>query len=403
MNLFKKAIAVVIAAILVVSAASCSLTKQSSYKYGDKTYDIGVYIYSLYSAYTTAQGYAEKVKDYKESESFMDLKIADDDGEKAVARDWIKDKADEAAKELVVVDKLIDEKKVDIAKSELETAEESCKSAWEMGPYAAYSAQYYNPLKDQLEDYGISFDSFKQLYISPVGSSIYAVKTSKLFDAIYGKGGSEEVSDSDLEKFFTENYLGYSSIPVNLYSSETDSDGNSSSKAYSDKKIKKITAALEDYASKIASGELSFDDASKKIQKAYGVEESSVTSNSVDTKENLEKNNEDIFKALKKLENGKASVITVGKDGDSPSAYLIVKNDLKDEVKNYVKGDKRTSVLQNMKSDDFKKFLKDQAKKLSDDKKFEKNSGAIDSYDPNMFFTKPDTSSSSSSSSSKAE
>ena len=272
-----------------------------------------------------------------------------------------------------------------------------------MGPYAAYSAQYYNPLKDQLEDYGISFDSFKQLYISPVGSSIYAVKTSKLFDAIYGKGGSEEVSDSDLEKFFTENYLGYSSIPVNLYSSETDSDGNSSSKAYSDKKIKKITAALEDYASKIASGELSFDDASKKIQKAYGVEESSVTSNSVDTKENLEKNNEDIFKALKKLENGKASVITVGKDGDSPSAYLIVKNDLKDEVKNYVKGDKRTSVLQNMKSDDFKKFLKDQAKKLSDDKKFEKNSGAIDSYDPNMFFTKPDTSSSSSSSSSKAE
>ena len=42
MNLFKKAIAVVIAAILVVSAASCSLTKQSSYKYGDKTYDIGV-------------------------------------------------------------------------------------------------------------------------------------------------------------------------------------------------------------------------------------------------------------------------------------------------------------------------------------------------------------------------
>ena len=56
-----------------------------------------------------------------------------------------------------------------------------------------------------------------------------------------------------------------------------------------------------------------------------------------------------------------------------------------------------------MKSDDFKKFLKDQAKKLSDDKKFEKNSGAIGSYDPNMFFTKPDTSSSSSSSSSKAE
>ena len=87
MRTFKRVLAAVIAVVLVLSVASCSLTKEWSYQYGDKTYDIGVYIYALYSSYTTAQTYAADAKGYKENESFMDLKIKDSDGKKAVARD----------------------------------------------------------------------------------------------------------------------------------------------------------------------------------------------------------------------------------------------------------------------------------------------------------------------------
>ena len=272
-----------------------------------------------------------------------------------------------------------------------------------MGPYAAYSAQYYNPIKSQVEDYGVSFDSFKQLFVSPVGNSIYALKTEKLFDALYGKGGSEEVPDKELTEFFTKNYVDYSCVPVNLYTSETGDDGNATNKAFSSKKIKKITAAMESLADQINSGEIDFGNAGKTLEQDYSVSESDISTNKVDTLENLKSNNEDIYNALEKLETGKASVKTVGIDGDTPTAYLVVKNDVTKDTKDYIKGDNRTSVLQNMKSDDYKDYLKKEAKKIKDDKKFDRNDGAINGYQPDMFFKKSDESSSSSGSDSDSD
>ena len=81
----------------------------------------------------------------------------------------------------------------------------------------------------------------------------------------------------------------------------------------------------------------------------------------------------EVHKAVKDLKNGKAVFITKDADGDAPTAYIIVKNDINGDKKEYVSGTNRSSVLQNMKSDDFKKVLKDEAKKLSKDKKFSEN------------------------------
>ena len=71
-------------------------------------------------------------------------------------------------------------------------------------------------------------------------------------------------------------------------------------------------------------------------------------------------------------------------------AYVVVKNDIKTSVDEYVKGTQRASVLQNMKGDDFKDLLKDTADSLKKDKKFSKNDGATGAYDPNMFYEKPE-------------
>ncbi len=406
MKPFQKVIAALLAVIIVVSMASCvpvSLTKQWCYKYGDTQYDIGVYIYSLYNAYLSAQNYAKDAKGYKEGESFLDLKIKDDDGKKAVARDWILDKAKETSRELVALDKLVVKTGATWDEASMTTAKKNAQDAWDMGPYAMYGQNYYNPLSKQLEPYGVSFDSFVQLYVSQAGNSPFTVKTAAVFDKYYAKDGSQEVSDKDLGAYFVKNYVDYSYIPVKLYDSSTDEEGNSNNKAFSEKKAKKIQDALKGFAADINKGSADFSDIAKKCEKKYGVTEQDEVKNRVDFKETLESQDETVYKSVTKLDNGKAEVITKDADGDAPTAYIIVKGDINKDKKDYVSGDNRTGVLQNMKGDDFRKIMSTEAKALDKDKKFEQNDGAIDRYNPDMFYEKPEETSTSSDSDSDSE
>lgn len=393
MKPFQKVIAVILAVIFVVSMASCtpiSLSKEWCYKYGDTQYDIGVYIYSLYSAYTAAESYAKDAKGYKEGESFLDLEIKDDDGKKAVARDWILEKAEESARQLVVIDKLVKDNGATWDEAAMTSAKQTAQDAWDMGPYAMYGQNYYNPLSKQLEPYGVSFDSFVQLYASQMGNTPYTLKTSAVFDTIYAKGGSDEVPDKELGEYFLKNYVDYSYIPVKLYDSTTGEDGNSTNKKFSDKKTKKVNDALKGFVDDINNGSADFDAIAKKCEDKYGVTSDEEVKNRVDASDTLKSQDEEVYNSVTKLKNGKAELITKDADGDAPTAYIIVKNDINKDKKTYVSGDQRASVLQNMKGDDFKKLMSKEAKALDKDKKFEENSGAIDKYDPSMFYEKPE-------------
>lgn len=87
---------------------------------------------------------------------------------------------------------------------------------------SAYASQgYVMPMKKQYEKYGVSLDSFAYC------TTLYNTKYEALFKAVYGKGGSKEVSDADLTKYFKENYTDYSYLPVNLYTSTKDEAGSS--------------------------------------------------------------------------------------------------------------------------------------------------------------------------------
>ena len=97
-----------------------------------------------------------------------------------------------------------------------------------------------------------------------------------------------------------------------------------------------------------------------------------------------------MFAAVKGLKVGKASVIVTGTDGDTPVAYVIVKNNVEKDTNEYISGSNRVGVLQNMKSDDFRDIVSKEAKALDKDDKFEKNEGAINGYKPEMFYEKPD-------------
>lgn len=361
----------VVMALSAVLATGCSMGKEWSYKTSDKELAIGVYIYCLDLAYQQAQTKAKELDDYDgTNDKWLDLEITDDDGNTAVARQWIKDDAQKKCLNFLAVEKGMKDEGASVDEATQQAADEQAKTYWNVGQYANYG--YIMPMSKELEPYGISYDSFRYC------TSQYSVNYSALFAKLYGEGGSQEVSDSELEDYFIENYVDYSYIPVQLYEASTDEAGESKSVALSDEKIADYTAELEGYVKDINDGK-SYDD----VVSAYTEKHELSQSPAVDNTEQLENVSagDQIKDALKDLGNNKAVTVKVG-EGDSGMLYLVYKRNSADSAKDYLESEtNRAGVLNTMKKDDFEDYLK----KIVEDLDYEKNS-AVDGYDPKMFF-----------------
>lgn len=361
----------VVMALSAVLATGCSMGKEWSYKTSDKELAIGVYIYCLDLAYQQAQTKAKELDDYDgTNDKWLDLEITDDDGNTAVARQWIKDDAQKKCLNFLAVEKGMKDEGASVDEATQQAADEQAKTYWNVGQYANYG--YIMPMSKELEPYGISYDSFRYC------TSQYSVNYSALFAKLYGEGGSQEVSDSELEDYFIENYVDYSYIPVQLYEASTDEAGESKSVALSDEKIADYTAELEGYVKDIDDGK-SYDD----VVSAYTEKHELSQSPAVDNTEQLENVSagDQIKDALKELGNNKAVTVKVG-EGDSGMLYLVYKRNSADSAKDYLESEtNRAGVLNTMKKDDFEDYLK----KIVEDLDYEKNS-AVDGYDPKMFF-----------------
>ena len=361
----------VVMALSAVFATGCSMGKEWSYKTSDKELAIGVYIYCLDLAYQQAQTKAKELDDYDgTNDKWLDLEITDDDGNTAVARQWIKDDAQKKCLNFLAVEKLMKDEGASVDEASQQAADEQAKTYWNVGQYANYG--YIMPMSKELEPYGISYDSFRYC------TSQYSVNYSVLFSKLYGEGGSQEVSDSELETYFTENYVDYSYIPVQLYEASTDEAGESTNVALSEDKIAEYTSEFEGYISDIDGGK-SFDD----VVSAYTEKHELTDSPAVDNTEQLESVSagDQIKDALKELGNNKAVTVKVG-EGDSAMLYLVYKRNSADSAKDYLESEtNRAGVLNTMKKDDFEDYIK----KTADDLDYEKNS-AVDGYDPKMFF-----------------
>ena len=353
-------------------AAGCSFNKEWSYKTSEKELPIGVYIYCLNNAYATAKGYAEKLDGYdSEKDSWLDMEITDDDGNKEVARKWIKDKAQETCLTFLVIEEQMKAEKATYDEANLENYQKQAKQYWEVGVQQQY--QQTPALNLTYAKYGISLESFSYSYAD------MNVKQEALFYTVYGKGGSKEVKDDELNKFFTDKYVSYSYYSAPLYTATTDEAGQQSNVAMSDKKIKELKDQFNGYAKDINDKGKSLDD----VNKAYQKKSNDKTIEPSKNTEQLEKVSmgDDFKKALEKLGNKKATTITVG-EKENAMLYFIYKDNIKDVAKTYLKdGQQKKNVLAAMKSEEFTKYLKDLTKEI----KYEKNS-AVDGYDPKMFF-----------------
>lgn len=351
--------------------AGCSLNKEWSYKTSEKELSVGVYIYMLNHAYSQAKTYAEKLDGYdSEKDSWLDMEITDDDGKKAVARQWIKDTAQEECLTFLVIEEQMKKENATIDEKKLEEARTMYKQYWEVGIQEQF--QQTPALSKVYEPHGVSLESFTY------AEAETNMKRQALFEAVYGKGGSKELKDDELNKFFTDKYVSYSTFSVPLYSATTDEAGQQKNVALSDKEIKKNKELFEGYVKDIKNGK-SLDD----VTKAYRKESKDDSIEPTASTEVLDKVSmgDDVKKALKKLGSKEATTVVVG-EKENAMLYFIYKDDIKEVAKTYLKdGTQKKQVLQEMKGEEFTKYLKDLTKEL----KYEKNS-VVDSYDPKMFF-----------------
>ena len=354
-------------------AAGCSFQKEWSYKTDAQELAIGVYLTAMQEAYSEAQKYAQSVDGYDaSSEKWLDLEITDSDGNKKVAKDWIKETAERRCLELLVMQPELDKLGATTDEAALATAKSSYETQWNGGG------------KTALEKHGVSMESFVYYEAN------YTRMRDLLFDTLYGEGGTQAVAADEIHAYLADNYARYGVVAIPLYEATTDEAGTSSNAALSADKQKEITDALDGYAKQV-NGE---KDVKKAVESASKLIEDYLTSTGSDTtlqnvtlpKKDAGIADEDLKKTLESLEEGKAVTVKTGEE-NSESYFYIFRYD-KENLKENYQADNVTDkeVLQKLKANDFKAYLQDLI-----DKSNYKKSDYVDKYQPSMLFTKPST------------
>lgn len=382
MKNLKRIIAVFMAVLMVLSLGACSdlpTTSQAewSYKYGGKEYPIGVYIYSLFTAYNQAYNILSENlgDDFDKEASILETESSfDETGDVLVCSDWILEEADRITKNIIAIDMLVDKYDVTLDPEQEYAAKEQARKDWYLGPYYEESLSYGSQItsyEDLLKPYGISFESFYQ------ATYLASVKQSAVFDKFYNKGGVEEIPAADVTEYFQKNYVSYGYFTVNFYETSTDSaTGQSVTTPLTEEKIADIKDNLELYVKMMANGtELASIGG---IYAAYaGLDYSPVIENTeplaVSGSSSLP---DEAVEALINMADGEAKVLYLGSD-NTQMAYFLCRQPVKYKTKEYVTNN-YSALLQNMKGDDFL----DMIQKYTNEIDCEINVSAVEKYTP---------------------
>ena len=327
-------------------------------------------------AYAEAQSYAASVDGYDaSSDKWLELEITDGDGNKQVAKEWIKDAAERKCLELLVIRPELERLGATVDEASIETAAKN------------YETQWYTQDKSTLEKLGVSLDSYKYY------KSTYATLRDQLFDKLYGAGGTQEATTDEILGYLADNYARYAAVPVSLYESTTDEAGSSKNVALSDEKIKAITDAMDGFVKQVNAEKDTAKAAelSNKLLSEYlpTVDMTAEQMQNVTLpKKNAGITDKDLAKALEELEEGKAVTVKIGEENQQSYFYLFRYNtaSLKENYQNDGVTDKQ--ILTKMKSKDYIAYLKALYDKIGYQK-----SGAVDKYQPDIFFVKSEQSS----------
>lgn len=365
MKRIKQTVSIFLALAVSLLATGCNSADMSwSYKDDITTVSIGTYIYYSYNAFNQA---ANKVDD--SNGDFLSEEIKDDDGNKLTAREFINREADLGCKTYITVDKIMQEMGLTLTDEEVKIAESN-------------ASNYWSYIKDSMESYGVSKDS----YIA--ASSLLNSKYDKIFTTLYGAGGDEEVPVSEISDYFLKNYTNYSYFSVPLYTdNSTDAESAemaaSSSTPLSKEEINAIKANLDKYANSINKDGDSYENAVKAYMADYTAvtEDPSVTNTAVLSKSGIA---EDLITAYDAMKEGEAKVIKIGDDDSTAMYYFLYKGKIADKEKEFTSNeDYMFQVISAMKSEEFLANIDKRAETIE----CEINQPALDKYTADKFIT----------------
>lgn len=348
MKFFKKSIALLLAAVFCASAAGCSGGDKSwAVKDDSASLPVGCYVYNLYVAYQQAD--SEK-KD--SSKAVLDQKIENKD-----AKTWMRDTAYTATKTLFLVDRKMKSMKLSLTAAEQKNADSLNASAW---------SQY----SSNMEKYGVAQSSFNKAY----GELIY--KERKIFSAVYGKGGTKAVSDSDLKDYYVKNYTDFSFLFCPLY--KTDSSGNYSS-SFTDAQKKEAKAPIDEYAAKMKAGKMTMAQAAAAYKTKLKSSEDQLHTASINAATDTNYP-EAMRTALKSMKTGEVKALSLT---DAQAYVLLYKGDTAKNADAMIASEtERANLLYSYKGATFTDELRKEADSLKD---VTVNDAALNSYDPKMF------------------
>lgn len=411
-NAIKKIAASTICGALLLSMAGCADTSWSVKKNDDETLSVGTYIYYMTQAYSEAKEKTGKSGNVVLSET-IDKKTGDQ---------WIRDRAKELCVEQMTLDKLCKDNKINITDDEINATYKSQSVFYGYG-YCSYYDMWVMS-KQSYEAMGISENSYKNAIIKT------ALEKDKLFNKLYGEGGSKEVKDSELEKYFKENYVSYKYLTTSL--NKKDSDGKSTTMTDEEKEV--VKAQYERYVKIINEQGKTIDDVAAQYDKDYpsesstksssessqettssasskessqpettsseaSTESSTESSNSSTTKsssvqssiEDLSNDNfvfgDEVKKKLKEMKDNEAAYVAT-----SSAYYFLYKTPIADEVSSALDKNNtsnyRSKILHSIKDDEFDKYIEEQGKKID----YEFNDAAYNKYTPSRVIPDSDNS-----------
>ena len=342
----KKVLSFVLAIAMLLSTTACSGGDKSwSVKNDNLTVPIGVYIYNLYASYQMAES---SVPD--KTKPVLDQKIEGKDAES-----YIKEKALNYTKMLLVMEDKMKEHNLKLTDEEQKAIQSATETQWQQAGGI-------------LEKYGVAKTSFQMAFAK------YYVKFQKIFTAVYGKGGKKAVPDDELKKYFEGKYTDFSMISKPL----SKSDASGAVTALSSDEKEKAKKEFDEYAADIKSGKKTMRQAAD-AYKASSKSEADVLENYTQPLASSPYF-KDFAAVLDKMQPGEVKATEI-----AGSYVVIMKNDIKNKTAEYLKNESnRNEILVNDKGQEFS----DEMDKLAAEyKNAQINESAINSYKPSMFVT----------------
>lgn len=347
MKWMKKIASGALALLMAASLTACGGDTSWAYRSENATVTSGMYVGLSIQALNSAFA----VDGYDSSKSPFKQDLEGKDGTQ-----WIQDKAAELSREYLAVEEKFQEMGLSFTDEEESSFNNNVELYWTT---LRMSSTY--------EGEGCGKESFTKILRN-------SAKKNKIFEAVYGEGGEKEVPVDELKTIFTTDYAKGTYITVSL----TDSDGNALTGA--------DLIAKKDEAQKLLDRINGGEDI-EKVKAEYNDTDVSEDSSVV-----MSRSNENLSTVGSAIVKGKAG--DTGMVTDDKYAYVyLVQDPLSGETfEKY-----RSTVLQNLKSDEYDELVAQWASGLS----VETNSVAVKKHNPKHLqdLVKKNSSSSSSASS----